>query len=259
MRHSSSRPWSKASVFEANLASVFRLYRASLARCWLPSLLLALAWGWVATLLDRRLGSSDDLMRWVEQAQALMWSGYFWSLLFAAGALSALLYSAMIADVYAAATGGATPAAAGLVSALRVFPGVVVASLIFLVLTSLASALFIVPGAYLWGMWQLWLVVLVVERCGPIEALRRSWQLMLGAWWRISVLITVVTVISVVPAMIFDAVAGAMLMMLGRDAVHAPPVVTAVAMALDVFLVPLIPAALVAAYLDRQRAPAVLG
>ena len=45
----------------------------------------------------------------------------------------------------------------------------------------------------------------------------------------------------------------------GRDAAHAPPVVTAVAVALDVFLVPLIPAALVAAYLDRQRAPAVLG
>jgi hypothetical protein len=246
-------------VFEANIGSVFRLYRASLARCWLPSLVLALAWGWVATLLDRRLGSSDDLLLWVAQVQALTWSGYFWRLLFAAGALSALLYSAMVADIYATATGGATPAAAGLVSALRAFPGVVVASVIFLVGTSVATAVFIVPGAYLWGMWQLWLVVLVVERSGPIEALRRSWQLMASAWWRISVLITVVTIISVVPAMVFDAMAGTMLMLLGRDAVHAPPVVTAGAIALDVFLVPLIPAALVAAYLDRQRAPAVLG
>ena len=259
MRPSCGGLWRIASVLEANLGSVFRLYRASLARCWLPSLMLALAWGWVATLLDRRLGSSDDLLLWVAQVQALTWSGYFWRLLFAAGALSAVLYSAMVADIYAAATGGATPAAAGLVAALRAFPGVVVASLIFLVGTSLATALFIVPGAYLWGMWQLWLVVLVVERSGPIEALRRSWQLMLGAWWRISVLITLVTVISVLPAMIFDAIASTMLMLLGRDAAHAPPVVTAIALALDVFLVPLIPAALVAAYLDRQRAPAVLG
>lgn len=246
-------------MFEANLGSVFRLYRASLARCGLPSLLLALAWGWVATLLDRRLGSSDDLLLWLAQLQALTWSGYFWRLLIAASALSAFLYSAMVADIYAVATGGATPVAAGLLAALRAFPGVVVASTIFLIGTSMATALFIVPGAYLWGMWQLWLVVLVVERSGPIEALRRSWQLMVGAWWRISVLVTLVTIISAVPALLFDTVASSMLVLLGRDAVHAPPVVTALAIALDVFLLPLIPAALVAAYLDRQRAPAVFG
>ena len=246
-------------MFEANLGSVFRLYRASLARCWLPSLLLALAWGWVATLLDRRLGSSDDLLLWLAQAQALTWSGYFWRLLFAASALSALLYSAMVADIYAVATGGATPTGASLIAALRAFPGVVVASTIFLIGTSIGTALFIVPGAYLWGMWQLWLVVLVVERSGPLEALRRSWQLMVGSWWRISVLITLVTIISAVPPLLFDAVASAMLVLMGLEGMHAPPVVTAVALALNVFILPLIPAALVAAYLDRQRAPAVLG
>jgi hypothetical protein len=45
---------------------------------WLPSLLLALAWGWMATLLDRRLGSNDDVFAWVAQVRALSWSGYFW-------------------------------------------------------------------------------------------------------------------------------------------------------------------------------------
>lgn len=246
-------------MFEANLGSVLRLYRASLARCWLPSLLLALAWGWLATLLDRRLGSSDDLLVWLAQVQALAWSGYFWRLVMGASVLSAFLYSAMVADIYAAATGGGTPPAAGLLAALRAFPGVVVAGTIFIVLTSAATAFFIVPGAYLWGMWQLWLVVLVVERSGPIEALRRSWQLMVGAWWRISVLVTVVTVLSALPALVFDTVASSMLVMLGRTALHAPPVVSALAIALDMFLLPLIPAALVAAYLDRQRAPVVLG
>lgn len=246
-------------MFEASLGNVFRLYRASLSRCWLPSLLLALAWGWAATLVDRRLGSSDDLPVWLAQVQALAWSGYFWRLLIAASALSAFLYSAIVADIYAVATGGATPAMAGLLAALRAFPVVVVASTIFLVVTSMATALFIIPGAYLWGMWQLWLVVAVVERCGPIEALRRSWQLMVGSWWRITTLITLVTIVSTLPPLLFDTVAGSMLIMVGRAAVHAPPVVTAVGIALDVFLIPLIPAALVAAYLDRQRAPAVLG
>ena len=246
-------------MFEASVGNTFRLYRASFARCWLPSLLLALAWGWVATLLDRRLGSSEDLLLWLAQVQALMWSGYFWRLMCAASALSALLYSAMVADIYAVATGGATPAAAGLVAALRAFPGVVMAGLIFVIGTSIATMLFIIPGAYLWGMWQLWLVVLVVERSGPVEALRRSWQLMEGSWWRISMLITIVTVISALPPLLFDTVASTILVLFGRDATHAPPVVTALAIALDMFLLPLIPAALVAAYLDRQRAPTVLG
>ena len=110
-------------MFEADLGSVFRLYRAALARCWLPSLLLALAWGWMATLLDRRLGSSDDVFAWVAQVQALSWSGYFWWLSCAGGAISVFFYSAMVADIYAVATGGATPLAVGLYAALRALPG----------------------------------------------------------------------------------------------------------------------------------------
>lgn len=254
-------------MFEANLGSVFRLYRSSLARCWLPSLLLALGWGWIATLLDRKLPSGDDLLQWVAQVQTLVWSGYFWRLVFAAIVLAIFLYSAMLADIYAVATGGATPTGAGLMAALRAFPGAVVASLIFLFCTSLGFApqlglfavLFIVPCTYLWGMWQLWLVVLVVERCGPIAALARSWQLMSGAWWRITTLVTVVSLLSFLPVVVFDSVASAVLVLLGVEGMHAPPVVTALAIVVLVFVLPMVPAALVAAYLDRQRAPVVLG
>jgi hypothetical protein len=254
-------------VFEASIGSSLRLYRGALARCWLPSLLLALGWGWIATLLDRKLPSGDDLLLWLAQAQVLVWSGYFWRLVLAAVVLAIFFYSAMVADIYAVATGGATPTGAGLIAALRAFPGAVAATLIFLVGTSIGFApqlgllavLFIFPSAYLWGMWQLWLVVLVVERSGPITALRRSWQLMAGAWWRITTLITVVTLISFLPVLVFDSVASTVLVLLGVEGMHAPPVLTALAIALVVFLLPMVPAALVAAYLDRQRAPVVLG
>ena len=246
-------------MFSADVGGVLRLYRAALKRCWLPSLLLAVAWGWVATLLDRRLGSSDDVLLWFAQVQSLVWSGYFWRLLVAVSALSALLYSAMVADIYAVATGGVIPVAAGFAAAVRAFPGVLVAATIFLVVTSVATMLFIVPGAYLWGMWQLWLVVLVVERSGPIMSLRRSWHLVAGSWWRITTLITVVTIIAIVPSLVFDALVGTLSILLGQNAAHAPAAVTVAGTVLDVFLLPLVPAALVVAYLDRQRAPAVLG
>jgi hypothetical protein len=191
--------------------------------------------------------------------QQLAWSGYFWRLMVAVGAVSALLYSAMVADLYAAATGGATPIGAGLLAALRALPGVLVAGTLFVMVTSLASVLFIVPGAYLWGMWQLWLVVLVVERCGPIVSLRRSWHLVAGHWWRITTLITVVTIIAIIPSLVFDALMSSLMIVTGKDVAHAPSALTVAGIILDVFLLPLVPAALVVAYLDRQRAPVVHG
>jgi len=174
-------------------------------------------------------------------------------------AVSAWLYSAMVADLYAAATGGASPIATGLMAATRAFPGVLVAATVFLALTTIGTMLFIVPGAYLWGMWQLWLVVLVVERCGPMTALHRSWQLVEGHWWRITTLITIVTIIAIIPSLLFDALMSGLLMVLGQDSMHAPALMTVAGIVLNVFLLPLVPAALVVAYLDRQRAPVVHG
>jgi len=258
-------------MYSATVSDAFRLYRAGLKQCWLPSLLLALAWGWAATLVDRRLGSTDDVLAWIAQVQVLVWSSFFWKLLTAVCAVSAWLASAMVADLYAAGTGGASPVATGLIQATRAFPGVLVASTIFLVVTSIGSMLFmvpygsllgtlsIVPSTYLWGMWQLWLVVLVVERCGPLSALRRSWQLVEGHWWRITTLITVMVVIAIIPALVFDAVTSGMLMMLGLDNLHAPAFMTVAGILLYMLLLPLVPAALVVAYLDRQRAPVVYG
>jgi hypothetical protein len=246
-------------MYRATVADTFRLYRAALKSCWLPSLLLALCWGWAATLLDRRLGSSDDVFVWLAQVQHLAWSGYFWRLMVAVSAVSALLYSAMVADLYSAATGGATPIGAGLLAAVRAFPGALVAGTLFVMVTSIASVLFIVPGAYLWGMWQLWLVVLVVEHCGPIESLRRSWHLVTGHWWRITTLITVVTIMAIIPSLVFDTLMSSLLILMGRDAAHAPMALTVAGLVLDVFLLPLVPAALVVSYLDRQRAPVVHG
>ena len=242
---------------EANLGGVFRLYRASLARCWLAALLFALTWLGSSMLLDRRLPATDDLFERYAQIHALMWSGYFWRVFAVVAVLSTLCYCAMVAEIHALAVGGAAPAAGGLAPALRVLPGALLAATIFLVGTSMATMLFVVPGAWLWGMWQLWLVVLVVEHSGPITSLQRSWQLVSGAWWRITTLVTVVALIAIVPAMVFDAVLGGTLVLAGMSPGEASTVVFVASGILDLFLLPLVPAALVAAYLDRSRAQAV--
>jgi hypothetical protein len=63
------------------------------------------------------------------------------------------------------------------------------AGLIFLLLPGagvpLALITLVVPGALLWGAWALTTPALVLERLGPIRALRRSWRLAFPAFWRV--------------------------------------------------------------------------
>ena len=123
--------------------------------------------------------------------------------------------------------------------------------------TSMATMAFIIPGVFLWGMWQLWLVVMVIERTGPVTALQRSWQLMRGAWWRITTLVTVVTLVACVPPLIVGAVLGTVLTLSGAAPERTTMVMSVAGVAMNVLLAPLVPSALVAAYLDRLHARAV--
>ena len=118
---------------------------------------------------------------------------------------------------------------------------------------------FIIPGVFLWGMWQLWLVVLVIERTGPVIALQRSWQLMRGAWWRITTLIAIVTILASIPPLIVGAILGTGLTLSGAAPERTAMVMSVAGVIMNLLLAPLVPAALVAAYLDRLRARAVTG
>jgi hypothetical protein len=46
-------------------------------------------------------------------------------------------------------------------------------------------ALLVIPGVILWGAWSLAMPALILERLGPIKALRRSWQLAWNDFFRV--------------------------------------------------------------------------
>ena len=165
-------------MHEASLSGVFSLYRAALPRCWIPALLLALGGVGTAMLLERMLPTTNDVWQYLEQVRSLTWSMAFWRLLLIGGAISVLGYSALVAVIHAVAVPGTPPpAAAGFGPALRSLPAAIVAAVLFLVVTTLGTLAFFIPGAWLWGMWQLWLVAMVVERLGPIDASTRGARL----------------------------------------------------------------------------------
>ena len=246
-------------MYEANVAGALRLYRAALTRCWFPALLLALCWAATTALLERSFPATADPLLWSAQVQSLLWSWHFWRLVLVAGVVSLLCYAAMVAVIHGVAVNDAAPADAGIGTALRALPGALIAAIFYLVATSLATMVFIIPGILLWGMWQLWLVVLVIERTGPVMALQRSWQLMRGAWWRITTLITVVTILACIPPLIVGGILGTVLTLSGTAPEHTTMVMSVAGVIMNLLLAPLVPAALVAAYLDRLRARAVSG
>jgi len=233
----------------------WRLYRASLRHCFVPTALLALLW---ATLLARLMGrfdavAQDDVWLLVSQTEQLLYSNAFWWVLAAAWCASTLLFCMLIAIVHGVAIEAPIGLATALSRALRSFPGALVAGAIYVALTSIASLAFIVPGAWLWGMWQLWPVALVAEGAGPIAAMGRSTLLMRGVWWPATTLTTVVTLMAIAIPLICNGLAGTAAALAGMapsQLQHAALLAWGASAALAA---PLLPAALVAVYVAQLR------
>ena len=241
----------------ADYDGMWRLYRASRRRCWLPSSLLALLWTGLLAALIGRLSAQDDLLLLIGQVEELVSSSAFWRVLLAAACVSTWLSCAVIVLVHAVATGGSVGVGAAMARALRAFPAALAGAAIYVGLTSLGSLLLLVPGAYLWGMWQLWVVVLMIERTGPGNALGRSWALMRGIWWQGTALTTVATVAVVAAPLIVNGLMSIMGAVLGASAAQTPLIALAALGICLAALVPLLPAALVAIYVVQQRRQAL--
>lgn len=237
----------------------WRLYRASLRYCWLPAALLALLWAGLLALLMSRLSAQDDLYALVSQVEALVSSDEFWRVVIAGCCVSTLLFCMLIASVHAVAIGAPIGAARACARALRAFPAALAAAAVYLALTTLGTLLFVVPGAWLWGMWQLWPVVLIAERTGPTLSFSRSWVLMRHVWWPATTLTAVVTMAAMSIPLVCNTFAVTLAVLAGADATAAQYVALLGLAIGATFTAPLLPAALVAVYEGRLQAsgPAV--
>ena len=229
------------------------LYRASLRHCWLPAALLALMWAGLLGLLMSRLNAQDDVYLLVSQTEELVSSAAFWRVVTAACCVSTLLFCTLIAIIHAVATGVSIGLGMAFARSLRSFPGALAAAAVYLVLTTLGTLLFVVPGAWLWGMWQLWPVVLIVERTGPTMSFGRSWALMRGVWWPATTLTSVVTVAAVSIPLVCNAVAATLTVIVGAGALQMQYVALCALGIGAAFMAPLLPAALVAVYVAQLR------
>jgi hypothetical protein len=124
------------------------------------------------------------------------------------------------------------------------------ASLLFGFAITVGLLLFIVPGIYLMGIFQLVFVVIVVEDARIGRAFGRSRQLIKGHWWRSAVIISVAIVILIVLGLL-DGLVAALAAAIGSAAIafFANQVVGFV---VNIIIVGWMPSILLAMYYDLK-------
>ena len=101
-------------------------------------------------------------------------------------AVLGLLLTGLLTVVTADAVLGRTPTFSSVWARVRpLLVPLLLAGVVAGILPFLGLVLLVIPGVFLWGALSLTTPVLVLERCGPWEALKRSWRLAVPDWWRV--------------------------------------------------------------------------
>jgi hypothetical protein len=234
------------------LDNAIKLYRASFRGCWpiaLLGTLVSAAAGIYITLYLRRAGINPTGMAALA-AYGRPQVGLFNVL---NGLFSLVVLGAVIASQNSVATGmvqlPVAPAfGVGFARLLPAIPAVILSGLG----TVLGLVLLLVPGIWLFGVWFLWPVALFAEHAGPMRSLGISYELVRGHWWRSSTTVTVAMIIALVFSMLAGLVSGLSIALLRGDLVSVMLATQVVGSIANVFVLPMVPAALVAIYQDLK-------
>jgi hypothetical protein len=242
------------------LDDAVRLYRASFSRCWGLALVggvLGAAFGLYATLHSGLGGTASQLtgagaaaamvrLRAMERSPGL-WGSYLLILL-----TWLIIRAALIARQNAIATGNDDTAGSALALGLRQLPAMIVAGIVWGIMILVGFVVLFIPGVWLWGQLQLWLVAMTAEGIGPFKALGRSWTLVEHHWWRTSTTVGVAIVIVWVLSLLGGVGSGLGVYFFRTDPALALLLGQLIGAAINIFTMPMLTAALVAIYHDLR-------
>ncbi|HEY3731092.1 MAG TPA: hypothetical protein VGL28_07495 [Steroidobacteraceae bacterium] len=244
-----------------------KLYRASFRSCW-PIALISTAVTIAAVIyfvarIPMLATLRDPVQVWQQFRSPSLWG---WFPIFSI--ISLAVFAAVIAAQVSVASGkgpmslGQALAAGfgrlhwlllGMLLVLLYTAAVLISVLPIGVLLRIVVVLaWLVYGIFLWGMLQLWIVALYAEDASTLEAMRSSWTLIRGHWWRTSIIVTVGIIIVIVLTIVFSVLSGLAMVMFPADPVSMLLRTQIVAALERVFIMPMLPALLVAMYYDYK-------
>jgi hypothetical protein len=245
-----------------------KLYRASFRTCWPLALIASLASAatvlYIFTRFPAIASVHDPAQLWELVQTPSIWGWYL-----ILSVVSMLLLGAIVACQNALAAGTA-PMGVGqaLAAAFARLHWQLLAIVLWLLYFSLAGVILLAPlslpvkllgflawvifAVYLSGRLQLWVVALFAEHVGTVQAMRRSWDLIAGHWWRAAAILTVGIVIVLVITMVFGFLGTLALVMFHLDPISLLFGNQLISAAERIFVTSMIPALMVAMYYDFQ-------
>jgi hypothetical protein len=155
------------------------------------------------------------------------------------------LFGALIVTQQAAAESSATPTVGGAIGIGFSRLGRCVIAAVLSTLLIVLGCLLIVPGIYLSGVLCLWPVSMFVDNAGALQSLEASRKLIHGQWWHATTVLGVALLIALAFSMFAGFIAGVVQLVAGADAAGST-IVQIIGAAANVFLLPMLPAAMIA-------------
>jgi hypothetical protein len=247
------------------LDDAVRLYRTSFSRCWLLSLgggvLSAVVGIWqarqmaslpLASVSAKSPASVTAMVSALARLGRMEHSPMLWLNYFLLMLVWLLFRAAIIRRQDAVASGREDSLAEALGYVVRRLPELVVAGIVFLLATGLGFMLLFVPGIWLWGYLQLWLVAASSEDLGPFAALGRSWRLIERHWWRTSATVAVAWIIVLVLGLTGGLFSGIAAFVAHGDLVTMLLVTQLLSAVINIFTMPMLTVAMVAIFHDLK-------
>jgi hypothetical protein len=232
------------------LDDALRLWRQTLRYSWLPGFLLGLTAGAYALYSFSVNGGRPS----PAQMLAIYRSPVTWLAYLALILLYTYLFFAILIPINDVANGTATSFRRSFGAALRLLPRALLGNLLFGLAMIGGLMLLIIPGLFVAGRLQCWAVTLIDEDTTARAALKASWRLVEGSWWRTATIYTVLfIVIYVLLVLIEAAVIATASLTVGRIDPAVLFVITQSGSTLvNVLTAGLLPAAMVAVYKDLR-------
>jgi hypothetical protein len=232
------------------LDDAIRLYREAFSRIWPLNVIAAVAIGLPTFLIV--VQSANVRKGDAAAALAMVKSPGFWLsyalMMFIYLVVQSALLSAL--NTYAAGREPSLESAFGV--GLRRLPRMVVAGVFLFLIIMIGLVLLVIPGIYLWGIFQLSFVAIIVDDAGAFESFGVSSRLIKGNWWRAATVFTVAVIIIMVLSFVGGMVNGLLAAVLGLGSMAALASQTVVGGVLNVFMIPLMPCFLLAMYFDLK-------
>jgi hypothetical protein len=136
-------------------------------------------------------------------------AGPFVILTLAASILSLAFYNAVLLKIDATVKGAEMSVGEAFTQGLRRFPAALGTGILYMLAVVLGMVLLIIPGLILSIYLYCAVLLAVIDRCGPIEAIKRSYNITKGSWWRVATILTVAIIIVFVVALLITVLLGA--------------------------------------------------